>query len=70
MDEEGTPVAAGTPAALGSMLETAPLVLTVATWWLAPWSVPVLKRASNCSHFALEIGHWVDALEGVSTPWP
>ena len=32
MDEEGTPVAAGIPGALGSMLETAPLVLTVATW--------------------------------------
>ena len=32
MDEEGTPVATGTPRALGSMLETTPLVLTVATW--------------------------------------
>ena len=40
-----------------NMLEIATLVLTLATWWLAPWSVPKLKRASNCSHCALEIGH-------------
>ena len=32
MDEDVTPTAVGTPGALKSMLETAPLVLTIATW--------------------------------------
>ena len=40
IDVEGTPVATGTLVAPKSMLETAALVLTLATWWLAPWSVP------------------------------
>ena len=70
MDEEVTPTTVGTPGALKSMLQTAPLVLTIATWWLVPWSILELKRASNYLHCALEIGHWANALEGTSTAWP
>ena len=43
-------------------------VLTLAAWCASLTIAPKLRKASNCSHCALEIGHWFDGTKACFAP--